>query len=60
MGEILNALIKAGLQIEFFNEYERLFFQRYPGMVEGPERWFHFPQYAGKLPLLFTLKARRS
>jgi ubiquinone/menaquinone biosynthesis C-methylase UbiE len=59
IGDILNSLIKAGLQIEFFNEYERLFFKRYPGMVEYPERWFQFPQFAGKLPLLFTLKARK-
>jgi ubiquinone/menaquinone biosynthesis C-methylase UbiE len=59
VGEILNALIKAGLQIESFNEYERLFFRRYPGMASDYERWYHFPQYAGKLPLLFTLKARR-
>jgi len=60
VGDILNALIQSGLQIESFNEYERLFFKRYPGMVENTEGWFHFPQYAGKLPLLFTLKARKS
>jgi len=60
IGDILNALIKAGLQIESFNEYERLFFKRYPNMVSCYEEgWYHFPQYEGNLPLIFTLKARK-
>jgi SAM-dependent methyltransferase len=58
-GDILNALIKAGLLIDFFNEYERLFFKRFPNMASCSEGWYHFPQYTGKLPLLFTLKARK-
>jgi SAM-dependent methyltransferase len=59
MGEILNALIGAGLQIEFLNEYDRLFFKLYPDMVEGPDRWYRLPTVAGKLPLTFTLRARK-
>jgi SAM-dependent methyltransferase len=59
LSDILNALFKAGLQLELFNEYERLFDKRFPDMVNYSERWFYFPQYAGKLPLLFTLKARK-
>ena len=59
LSDILYALLKAGLYLESFNEYERLFFKRFPSMVGYSERWYHFPQYAGKLPLLFTLKARK-
>ena len=59
LSDILNALLKAGLHLESFNEYERLYFKRFPGMVNESERWYYFPQYAGKLPLLFTLKARK-
>jgi hypothetical protein len=59
LGDILNALLQAGLQLESFHEYERLFFKRFPSMVDYSEGWYHFPQYAGKLPLLFTLKARK-
>jgi len=59
LGEILNALIGAGLQIEFLHEYDRLFFKLYPNMVEGPPRWYRLPKVAGKLPLVFTLRARK-
>ena len=60
LSDIVGALLGAGLRIELFNEYERLFFKLFPGMQEGPARWYRLPEYAGKLPLLFTLRARRA
>jgi ubiquinone/menaquinone biosynthesis C-methylase UbiE len=59
LSDILNALLKAGLLLESFNEYDRLFFKCFPGMVNCSERWYCFPQYARKLPLLFTVRARK-
>jgi len=59
LSEIFNAVLKAGLVIESFNEYERIFFKRFPGMQADPDGWYTLPQYTGKLPLLFTLKARQ-
>jgi SAM-dependent methyltransferase len=59
VSDIINALIKAGLQITFFHEYERLFFKRFPCMTKYSDRWYHLPQYAGRLPLIFSLKARK-
>ncbi|MFH1219238.1 MAG: methyltransferase [Candidatus Eisenbacteria bacterium] len=59
LSDILNALLKAGLHLESFKEYERLFFKRFPEMVSCSERWYCFPRYGGKLPLMFTLKARK-
>jgi SAM-dependent methyltransferase len=59
VSDVINALLRAGLRLELFNEYDRLFFKRFPGMISQSERWYGFPQYAGKLPLLFTLRARR-
>jgi len=59
LSDILNALLKAGLLLESFNEYDRLFFKRFPGMVNCSERWYCCPQYAGKLPLMFTVRARK-
>jgi SAM-dependent methyltransferase len=59
VSDIVNSIIKAGLRLEFVNEYERLFWKRFPGMVEKRERWYWFPEYEGKLPLLFTLKAAK-
>ena len=59
LSDIINAVLKAGLVIESFHEYERIFFKRYKGMAEAPGGWYTLPQYAGKLPLIFTLKARK-
>jgi len=59
ISDVLNALLRAGLRLEFFHEYERLFFKLFPGMVNYSERWYYLPPYAGKLPLLFTLKAKK-
>jgi SAM-dependent methyltransferase len=59
VSDIVNAIIKAGLRLEFFNEYERLFWKRFPGMTERTERWYWFPEHEGRLPLLFTLRASK-
>ena len=59
VSDIVNALLKAGLQIELLNEYEKLFFKLYPSMTTDDGRWFTLPDYAGKLPLLLTLRARK-
>jgi hypothetical protein len=49
---------KAGLLLESFNEYDRLFFKRFPGMVNCSERWYCLP-HTRKLPLMFTVRARK-
>ena len=59
IGDILNALLDAGLQLESFNEYRRLFFKLYPSMKEVSENWYDFPRYSEMLPLIFTLRARK-
>jgi SAM-dependent methyltransferase len=59
IGDIVNALLKSGLRLESFNEYDRLFFKYLPSMESCTERWYHLPQHAGQLPLLFTLRARK-
>jgi SAM-dependent methyltransferase len=60
VSDIVNALLNAGLQIELFNEYERLFFKYFPGMEPCSDRWYHLPRYKGKLPLLFTMRAKKA
>ncbi len=58
-GEILGALLRAGMRIELFNEHDRLFFQGYPSMTSEDGRWYRFPQYEGMIPLMFTVRARK-
>lgn len=57
LGEIFGALMKAGLQIQQFKEYNRLFFQRYPSMTSEDGRWYRLLERVGEVPLLFTLRA---
>jgi len=59
LSDVLNAVVGAGLRIEFLNEYDREFFRRFPSMT-GDGRWYRLPQYAGMVPLLFTLRARKA
>jgi SAM-dependent methyltransferase len=59
VADIVNALLNAGLRLEFLKEYDKLFFRRFPSMTTNDGRWFRLPKYAGKLPLLLTLRARK-
>ena len=59
ISDIVNALIDAGLHLEFVNEYEKLFVQMFPSMTTEDGRWFRLPQYSRKLPLLPTVRARK-
>jgi len=59
LSDILSALLEAGLRLETFHEYDRLFFKRFPSMENCSERWYGYPKYAGKLPWIFTVKASK-
>ncbi|MCB2200908.1 class I SAM-dependent methyltransferase [bacterium] len=57
--DILNALIKAGLRLELFREYDRCYFQVYPEMVRQEAIWWTLPAYEGRIPMTFSLVARK-
>lgn len=59
LSDVVNAVVGAGLRIEILNEYDREFFRRFPSMTSEDGRWYRLPQYAGMVPLLFTLRARK-
>lgn len=59
LSDVVNAVLTAGLRIEFLNEHDRLFFRLLPSMTSADGRWYRLPQYADKVPLLFTLRARK-
>jgi SAM-dependent methyltransferase len=58
LGEILNALIKAGLRIEFFNEFPMTVYQQL-SFMEQRDGWWYLPENLPALPLLFSIKATR-
>lgn len=56
VGDIINSLSKAGLCIEYFHEFDELFYDM--GGMEKAESGFHiYPHFRGKMPFTFSLKA---
>lgn len=60
VSDIINAVIGAGLRLEFFNEYEALSDPVYPEMKPRTDGLFTFPNMPVPLPIVFTLKARKN
>jgi len=58
IGDIINALSEAGLHIDWFHEFDWLFFQLSAETHEKDEagNWI-FPEWKGRLPFTFSLKA---
>jgi SAM-dependent methyltransferase len=59
ISSILNALIRAGLLLEWLHEHDTLAWRLYKCLEEGPDRMFRLPAGRPKLPLAFSLKARQ-
>jgi SAM-dependent methyltransferase len=59
LSEVFNALIGAGLRIEFFNEFPFTLRERIKGMVQGDDGLWRLAEQHGRVPLLFSLQARR-
>jgi SAM-dependent methyltransferase len=59
ISDILNSLISAGLKIEFFNEYNKIFYKALPDMERDRDGWWFLPTLHGKMPLIFSLKAKK-
>lgn len=57
LGSIINALIEAGLRIEFLHEFPVLFFCSYPFMEQDRDGWWRLR--GDKVPLTFSVKASR-
>jgi len=57
LGEIVNALIEAGLEIHFLHEFPFAFFKLLPWMSKGSDGWWRLPNEDNRIPFLFSLKA---
>jgi SAM-dependent methyltransferase len=57
ISDIIYPLAKAGLTIEFFNEFHSLYFDL-GGMENNGNGQWHFPFFDKKIPFTFSLKAR--
>ncbi|MBB5933965.1 class I SAM-dependent methyltransferase [Streptomyces zagrosensis] len=60
LGDIVTALLGAGLSIEVFRETDLLPWPRFEGMEPTDDGWWRLPARDPKIPLMFALRARRS
>lgn len=59
LGEIVTALIEAGLRIEFLHEHDVIPWKPFPFVVEAGGGYYKLPYGFPSLPLLFSIKATR-
>lgn len=59
LADMLNALIGAGLRLDWLHEHERLPWPHFPDMRAGVDRMFRLPEGYPKLPLALSLRATK-
>lgn len=57
LGEIVTALTKSGLAIQFLHEFHVSAYQAFPSMSRHKDGWWRFPQHNDRFPQLFSIKA---
>jgi SAM-dependent methyltransferase len=59
LADVLDAVLGAGLRVEFLHEFPVYFYARFPGMTRGDDGWWRLQGVHARLPLLFSLKTTR-
>ena len=59
LGEIVTALIDAGLRIEFLHEFPFTCYQAYPVMERGDDGWWRLPKHNDSFPQMFSIRATK-
>jgi SAM-dependent methyltransferase len=60
LGEIMTALLDAGLVIEAFREYQFCEWQALPWMVQGDDGRWRLPEKPERAPLMYSIRARKA
>jgi 2-polyprenyl-3-methyl-5-hydroxy-6-metoxy-1,4-benzoquinol methylase len=59
LGEVLTALIQAGLRVEFLHEFPFCGYPHLPWMQKSADGWWRLPKGMPEIPFLFSLKATK-
>ena len=59
LGEIVTALVDAGLRIEFLHEFPFCHYRALPNMVQGKDGWWRFPEKNSSIPQMFSIRATK-
>ena len=57
LGEVVTALVQAGLRIERLDEFPLAHYQQFSCLVQGEDGWWRWPTPATTLPMLFAITA---
>ena len=57
LGDVVNALISAGLRIEFLREFDYSDVQSHPFLIQSEDGWWRFQNLPGGMPLMFSIRA---
>jgi SAM-dependent methyltransferase len=59
VGDVVSALIEAGLTIELLHEHDYTLFPRWPFLRRDQDGTYRMPDGRPKIPLMYSLRARR-
>ena len=59
VSDVLGALLERGLRLELFNEHDYTLFPRWPHLIPAAGGLYLQPEGAPRLPLIYSLRARR-
>ncbi len=59
LGDIVSALIDAGLRIEFLHEFPFTCYPDQPAMERGDDGWWRLPRHNDSFPQMFSIRATR-
>lgn len=59
LGDVLSAVLGAGLVVELFHEHDFTLFPRWPDLVREPAGRYVLPSGEPSLPLAYSMRARR-
>ena len=60
LGEIVTALIEAGLSIQMFREHQECLWQALHFMVQGEDGWWRLPDRQERVPLMYSIRATKA
>ena len=59
LGDIVTALVDAGLRIEYLHEFAYCHYRAFPVMVQGDDGWWRLPAHSDSVPQMFSIRARK-
>lgn len=59
LGDVVTALVRAGLTIEYLHEFPFCVYERWPNFVKDDDGWYYYPDGKKDIPMTFSIRARK-